>query len=258
MERDTQQKNIEENKKSAFPWRGTNVVAMSDYGPSAAEQQVDDAFAITDPIADERVKAVISNFYSGGVLYVFPDEPNVQWHGTAATPENYWAPQLTEDLQRGYGLCAPITTARAPRPLNEYTFLFFHNYRFLRYAQVLTCAWASSLPLTREMHRQTLNPFHQAEYDNFFEACQLHNLISLEDEDWTDTPTFCGRSTAGPHLRPTRRAVYHCIEVIAHVLDALQGQYDKALPYLQDFVGEDWPDLDLAMPQNDITGDRTK
>jgi len=256
MERDSK-KNYE-NMNTPQTWRGTNVVAMSDYGPRAEKQQADDALKIKDIIADERLKAVIRNFYSGGVLYVFPDEPNVQWEGTSATPDNYWAPQLTEDLQRRYGLCAPITTARAPRPRNKYTFLFFHNYRFLRYAQVLTCAWASSLPLTRDMHKEALNPFHQAEYDNFFNACQLHNLISLEDEDWTDTPMFCGRSTAGPHLRPTRRAVYHCVEVIAHVLDALQGQYDKALPFLEEFVGQDWPDLDLAMPRNDITGDRTK
>ena len=171
---------------------------------------------------------------------------------------DFWAPQLTEDLQRRYGLCAPITSARAPRPRNEYTFLFFHNYRLLRYSQVLACAWASSLPLTMEMHKKCLNLFHQEEYPTFYEAASTHNLMTLNDEDWSDTPMFCGLSTKGPHLRPTRRGIYHCLETIAHVLDALQGQYGVTLPFLEEFVGQQWPDIDAGLPSNDITGDRKR
>ena len=106
------------------------------------------------------------------------------------------------------------------------------------------------------MHKKCLNKFHQEEYETFKTVALQFNLATCEHEDWGDTPTFCGLSTEGPHMRPTRRGIYNVIETIAHVLDALLGQYDKALPYLQDFVGQEWPDIDSPLPGNDITGDR--
>ena len=200
---------------------------------------------LKDPASDERLKLVINNFFGSGVYRIFKERKNAdeavlkRWSGKN---RNYkvWADNLPDHMKRRYGLCSPVSMVRAPRPLNAYTFEMFTSHQATRYMQIAIVAWSNSLPLTRDMHKRLLAGWYQDKYEEVLAVCMEHELIRFVDEDWTDTPKFHGQTVKGMHVRPTRRAIYHSIDSIMFMLDALQGQFTTTRNFFKDYEGKNW------------------
>jgi len=207
-----------------------------------------------DPLADEQIKALLARYYSSGVQRCFTDPDKL---APLIGHLDSWAEELPEDVVAKYGACAPVWGIRAPRPMSEHEWAFSHSNQQLRYLHILVAAWASAMPLTAEMHRDMLDGWYRPEYDAAIELFLRSNLMERCEEDWSDTPMFFGKSTNGPHHRPTRKALYHQIETIMFLLDALEGVYAASGDILSSYMsGSSWPSTVDPMPTEDVSGVR--
>ena len=261
-----QRKNKWEHQRGKF---GSNVVRLRPDLERVEETLYelegfqDDEEELKDPIADERLKMIVANFYGNGVRSTFGkteirNNPNKGPHGWQGKNKHYeiWADRLPIHMQRQYGICSPVGMVRAQRPLDNFTFMFFQNHRAIRYMHIAICAWANRLPLTTEMHRKLVGGWYQDGYNEMMGLVVPAGLIELKTEDWTEKKVFHSMSTQGQHIRPTRRAIYHSIDSIVFLLNALRGQYEDAAYFFRDYEGQSWVSEDTPMPLNGVTGER--
>ena len=198
-----------------------------------------------DPLHDPAAKRLIADYYSGGSVYIFPNDPHHKTHSHI----EYWAEDLPEELQQAYGLCAAVTLSRAPRERNTHTHALYNNYRFVRYLQVICCAWANELPLTENMHKHLFNGYHQEVHPQFMGMVRTADLITENVEDWRHMPYLHEKTTEGLHIRPSRAMLYLSIDAAAHVLSALHGSYNRNKDFLENAIERPWSPKTKAVPQ---------
>ena len=215
-----------------------------------------------DPCEDPRVKDLMTNYFGAGVRNMYPSD---------TLRDAVWGDSLPKNLRRAYGTKAPALGGRSPRRSDisprevAVTSELFNNYRWMRYMHVILGAWASELPLTRDMHKNVLSGWHQEQYQLVMVWALRERLAHETVENWSDMPLFHGKTTEGLHVRPTRDLVYRGLEMIAYFYDCLAENLDDGLYVARLYLphgGEgrrqrSWPAIGLPI-LNDISEKRGK
>lgn len=200
-----------------------------------------------DPLENNRIKKLITDYFGCGIRRIFQtrgdeytavnnmlekqfDVPKGKEEMSCGRETGCWADNLPRSIRTAYGLYAPATNIRMPRQTNKHgarSHGIYRSYRSSRYLHVLIAAWASDLPLTKNMMKNLLDPWFQTKFDRMLSVMRGIGGITENIEDWSDTPLFYGKTTDGPHLRPTRQQIYVSLEAIIFLYDSLKTVFDN-------------------------------
>jgi len=202
---------------------------------------------LIDPLENKQIKKLITDYFGCGIRRIFQtrgdehtvvnnvlekqyDVPMGKEEMSCGTETGCWADNLPRSIRTGYGLYAPATNIRMPRQTNKHgarSHGIYRSYRGSRYLHILMAAWASDLPLTEDMFKNLLDIWFQDKFTNAMAKYRELNVISELREDWSDTPLWYGKSTDGPHIRPTRQQIYVSLEAIIFLYDSLKTVFDN-------------------------------
>jgi len=202
---------------------------------------------LIDPLEHKEIKNLIINYYSSGVRRIFQtrddatrivnkalekqyDVPKGKEEMSCGRETGCWADNLPRSVRLGYGLYAPAVNIRMPRQVNRHgarSHGIYRSYRASRYLHVLIAAWASDLPLTKNMMKNLLDPWFQTKFDHVLSVMRGIDGITEKTEDWSDTPLWYGKTTDGPHIRPTRQQIYVVLEALVFLYDSLKTVFDN-------------------------------
>ena len=153
---------------------------------------------LIDPLKNRQIKKLITDYFGCGIRRIF------QTRGDEHTVVN-------NVLEKQYDV-----------PMGIY-----RSYRGSRYLHILMAAWAADLPLTEDMLKNLLDIWFQDKFTKAMAKYREVNAITELSEDWSDTPLWYGKSTDGPHLRPTRQQIYVSLEAIIFLYDSLKTVFDN-------------------------------
>lgn len=202
---------------------------------------------LIDPLENKQIKKLITDYFSCGVRRIFQtrdddqtvvndvlekqfDVPRGREEMSCGTETGCWADNLPRSIRTAYGLYAPATNIRMPRQTNKHgarSHGIYRSYRASRYLHVLIAAWASDLPLTKNMMKNLLDPWFQTDFDRMLSVMREIGGITENIEDWSDTPLWYGKITDEPHIRPTRQQIYVVLEAIVFLYDSLKTVFDN-------------------------------